>query len=296
MKKISKYGEILVIIAGICWGLIGVFTRKISVAGLNSIQVTFLRNFFAALLLFLIVLVKDKNSIRFRPKDIWMFLGTGILSIAFFNVCYFKTIEIASLSVAAVLLYTAPAMVVVMSCLFFREKMTGKKGVALLLAFVGCLFTTGILEDQKGLSAIAILVGLGSGFGYALYSIFGTVATRKYNSFTISLYTFIFAFVALFPISNVKEMTQAITETPSVMWSVICLSAISTIVPFLCYTAGLRHMEAGKASIMAFIEPLVATLCGILIFHEEITLSNMIGIAFIFLSVIILNKKESQTP
>lgn len=289
MKILNKVNELYVIIAGICWGLIGIFTRRLSAIGLNSIQITLLRNFFAALILFFIILVKDKKSIFIKLKDIWLFCGTGILSIAFFNICYFKTIEIASLSVAAVLLYTAPAMVVIMSCIFFNEKMNCRKVIALVLAFIGCIFTTGLWGGQYRLSAMAIIVGLGSGFGYALYSIFGALATKKYNPFTISLYTFVFASIALVPIGRPGEIISIFSTDVNVLKVVIGLSVISTIIPFLCYTIGLEKMEAGKASIMAFIEPLVATVCGILIYKEKVTISNAIGILLIFLSVTILN-------
>ena len=144
------------IIAGICWGIIGVFTRKMSSAGFDSIQVTFLRNLVAALELFIVVIIKDKSSLKISFRDIWMFLGTGICSIAFFNVCYFKAIELTGLSIAAVLLYTAPAMVVVMSCIFFREKMNARKIIALLLAFGGCIFTTGIIGKESNVTWLGL--------------------------------------------------------------------------------------------------------------------------------------------
>lgn len=286
-----KRGELYVIIAGVCWGIIGVFTRRMSSAGFDSIQVTFLRNLVAALELFIVVIIKDKSSLKISFRDIWMFLGTGICSIAFFNVCYFKAIELTGLSIAAVLLYTAPAMVVVMSCIFFREKMNVRKIIALFLAFGGCIFTTGIIGKESNVTWLGLLIGLGSGFGYALYSIFGTVATKKYNSYTISLYTFVFAAASLLPLCRLNDVAAIVVTHKDIIIPSVCLSTVSTIIPFVCYTKGLKEMEAGKASIMAFIEPLVATLCGIAVFHEKIALTSVIGIAMIFISVVILNVK-----
>lgn len=289
-----KRGELYVIIAGICWGIIGVFTRRMSSAGFDSIQVTFLRNLVAALELFIVVIIKDKSSLKISFRDIWMFLGTGICSIAFFNVCYFKAIELTGLSIAAVLLYTAPAMVVVMSCIFFREKMNVRKIIALFLAFGGCIFTTGIIGKESNVTWLGLLIGLGSGFGYALYSIFGTAATKKYNSYTISLYTFVFAAASLLPLCRLNDVAAIVVAHKDIIIPSVCLSTVSTIIPFVCYTKGLKEMEAGKASIMAFIEPLVATLCGIAVFHEKIALTSVIGIAMIFISVVILNVKKKS--
>lgn len=287
-----KTGEIYVITAGVCWGMIGIFTRQMSAADLDSVQVTFLRNLIAALELALLIGIRDRKNLKIDPKDIWIFLGTGVLSIAFFNVCYFKTIQMTSLSVAAVLLYTAPAMVVIMSCLFFCEKMNMRKLIALLMAFAGCIFTTGIIGDQMQISRIGILIGLGSGFGYALYSIFGTIAAKKYSSYTISFYTFVFATAALLPICRITAAASIIKENPEIILVSIGLSTLSTIVPFVCYTIGLQMMEAGKASIMAFIEPLVACICGIVVFHEKMSLFNVVGMALIFISLMLLNVKK----
>lgn len=282
-------GELFVIIAGVCWGLIGVFTRKMSESGLDAIQVTFLRNLFATIALLVVVVIWNREYLKFLLKDTWMFVGTGLCSIAFFNICYFKAIQMTSLSVAAVLLYTAPAMVVVLSRIFFKEKLSGKKILALFLAFSGCVCTTGILGTNPSISGIGMLIGLGSGLGYALYSIFGTIALKKYDTVTITFYTFFVATLGLLPFSRPTSVAGIVLKNPGIIGITICLAVFSTVLPFLCYTTGLKHMEAGKASIMAFIEPMVASICGIIIFKESLTISNLAGIALIFASLVLLN-------
>lgn len=291
MNRNEKTGMIYVAIAGICWGIIGIFTRRLGTAGLDSIQITFLRNFFAAAELFLFLFIKDKRNLRINIKDIWMFVGTGICSVAFFNICYFRTIEMTTMSIAAILLYTAPCMVMIMSCIFFKESITWQKVAALLLAFTGCLFTTGVLQSESRISGIGILIGLGSGFGYALYSIFGTVATRKYNSFTITFYTFLLASIGIGPFAHAGSLVSSISHNMEIIVISVLLATVSTVIPFICYTKGLKKMEAGKASIMAFIEPMIATICGILVFGEKFTLGNLTGVVLILASIIFLNTK-----
>lgn len=294
MKNIVQKGEVQVIIAGIFWGMIGIFTRNLSVYGLTSIQITFLRNLMAAIILFIYIYLKDKESLKIAPKDIWIFIGTGVLSIAFFNVCYFKTIEMTSLSVAAVLLYTAPAFVLVMSSIFFKEAFYLKKLFALILAFFGCFLTTGILGSNPNISSMGLIIGLGSGFGYALYSIFGTVASRKYNSYTISLYTFILATISLLPLCQISDLYMLSIKHIQILPLSIGLAVISTIIPFLCYTLGLQKMEAGRAAILAFSEPLFASIVGVVVFNEALTLTNILGILMIFLSIALVNHKTTQ--
>ena len=101
-----------VITAGCLWGLMGLFTRTLATYGVDSTGAIVLRCGIAALLFAVTLLVRDSKQFRIRLKDIWCFIGTGICSLLFFTYCYFQAITIMDLSTAAVLLYTAPSIVV----------------------------------------------------------------------------------------------------------------------------------------------------------------------------------------
>lgn len=291
----QRMAPVLIILAGICWGIIGLFSRNLSQAGLNSLQITASRCIVTAVSLVLFLLVKDREKLRIKIKDLWIFFGTGVCSIVFFNICYFTTIKMATLSVASILLYTAPCFVMIMSAFFFKERITLRKVGALILAFGGCILITGIIgSSEASISGLAILTGLGAGFGYALYSIFGSIALKKYHPFTVTAYTFIVASLSLLPFSEGYGLLTLTLHKETVLINVVLLGIMSTLIPFLLYTKGLEHMEAGKASVMAFIEPMVATLVGIFIFSEGLSAANMTGIGLIFLSVLILNLKTRQ--
>ena len=110
---------------------------------------------------------------------------------------------LTSLSAAAVLLYTAPMIVVLLSAVLFGEKLTRWKLAAMVLAFAGCVMTTGVFRENGALDPGAIITGLGAGLGYALYSIFGRYAlNRGYAPFTITAYTFLAAAVVLIPLAD----------------------------------------------------------------------------------------------
>lgn len=291
-----KKAPIFVILAGVCWGIIGIFTRTLSENGFSSIQITTSRCAVTAICLTVYLILVDKDKLKIDIKDIWYFLGTGIGSIVFFNICYFITIEETTLSVAAILLYTAPCFVVMLSAIFFKEKITFQKLIALCMAFFGCMLITGIIGGQSlKLTSVGLLTGIGSGVGYALYSIFGSIALRKYHTITVTTYTFIVATLSILPFSHVTGMTEIIINSKVVLINVLLLGIVSTLIPFLLYTKGLQNMEAGKASVMAFVEPMVATIVGIIIFGEQINIQNILGIGLIFISVILLNIRLSST-
>lgn len=291
----QRMAPVFIILAGICWGIIGLFSRNLSEQGLNSIQITASRCIVTAVCLVIFLLVKDREKLRINIKDLWIFFGTGVCSIVFFNICYFATIKIATLSMASILLYTAPSFVMIMSAFLFKEKITLRKVGALILAFGGCILITGIIGNgETSISGRAILTGLGAGLGYALYSIFGSIALKKYHPYTVTAYTFIVASLSLLPFSHGFELLTLTLHKDTTLINVLLLGIVSTLIPFLLYTKGLEHMEAGKASVMAFIEPMVATLVGILIFSEGLTAQNITGIFLIFLSVLILNLKTRK--
>ncbi|MGN0294462.1 MAG: DMT family transporter [Lachnospiraceae bacterium] len=293
----QKLAPVLVLAAGILWGTMGIFVRRLNRAGLASPEIVALRAMVTCAALFLFLLVYDRKLLKIRLKDIWCFLGTGICSIVFFNYCYFKAITMTSLSVAAVLLYTAPAMVMVMSRFLFHERFTGIRVLALILTFLGCVLVTGIAGSGDALSPAGILVGLGAGFGYALYSIFGKFAIeRGYDSFTISFYTFLAASVGILPLTDVKLLGNVVFRDGSMILFALVFGLASTVLPYLTYTIGLKYMENSKASIIASVEPVVATLLGIVVYHESMTAGGLLGVVLVLFSIVICQREPETAP
>ena len=296
-KRVRRISLMFVIMAGACWGIIGIFSKSLSEIGFSPIQIVFLRFGFSAVLLWLYILIFDRDKMKIRFKDIWMFIGTGVLSLTLFSTLYFTTIQYTTLSLAAVLLYTAPCFVLMMSAIIFREKISKAKVTALLLAFFGCVCTSGLLETAlrgnalNSVSLTGILTGVGAGFGYALYSIFGTLALKKYDTITVTAYTFLITTVTLLPFCFGKEFF-VLFQCKGTLPSVVGITLVSTLLPYLLYTQGLKFIQPGKASVLAFSEPLIATLTGLLVFREKLTIGGAAGIILIFVSIVILNTKD----
>ena len=294
-RKSSKLGIILIILAGCFWGSMGIFVRKLGTYGFSAIQIVSIRISLAALIFSLVLLIKDRRGFRISIKDIPLFLGLGFGSILFFTVCYFTAITMMSLSTAAILLYTSPVWIMLMSIFFFHEKLDRRKLIALLLAFGGCVLVSGI--SGEGMTVTGLLIGLGSGIGYGLYSILGKIALRKYSSYTVTTYTFIFAAAGSWIISQPADMIGKFSVASDFGFLIVlCFltALITAVIPFLSYTIGLESVEASKAGIIATIEPMVAMLIGILVFSEKLTFMSGAGILLILAAVVILNLKKLE--
>lgn len=128
-----------ILAAAALWGCIGVFLRGMTDLGLSSMQAMSARTVFAAVVLLPVLWFRDRSLLRLeRLSDLRYFFGTGVLSLLFFNWCYFGAIKASSMSVAAVLLYTSPIFVVLLSAACFGERVTRRKALALCCTFAGC--------------------------------------------------------------------------------------------------------------------------------------------------------------
>ena len=294
-KKINpKISALLVILAGVLWGVTSIFVKGLDGFGLNSMEIGVLRTGICTALLFFIILIYRPSLFRIKLRDIWMFIGTGLFSLVFFSICYFKTIVDAGPSIAVSLLYTSPIWVMLFSAVLFKEKLTAQKIVAIPIAVLGCALTTGIIGTGASLTPQIIITGLLSGIGYALYSVFGIYATEKYNSLTITFYTFLFAFIGFLCFTKPGEIVQKCSADSKVILLAVLIAVISSLLPYIFYTIGLNNMEASVAAVLVAVEPLVGCVIGITVFHDGASLSKIIGIALILGSIVFLNIRRKN--
>lgn len=276
-----------VLAAGILWGLIGIFNRTLMKAGLSVGSIVLIRNFGSMVLLGLLFALTDRSVFRIQWKHLPIFFGTGVVSVLLFTLCYFSCQKMCSLAIAAALLYTSPAFVVIFSAILWHEKITKKKLFALLAAFLGCTFVAGIWSGDVKVTLWGALLGIGSGLFYGLYSIFGRYALKHYKPFTVTFYTFVFAGVGALAVIRPAELTAA-AGVPGLIWVALGLVIVCTVGPYLLYTKGLAGMESGKAAILASIEPITAAVVGVTVFAEPMGLPVILGLVCILISVYLL--------
>ena len=287
-KKASQRGAYTsILLAAALWGIIGLWNRTLMAAGLSPTGIVTVRNFGGMALLAVVFAIRDRSVFRVKREHLKYFFGTGIVSVLLFTVCYFSCQRICSLAVASILLYTAPSFVVVLSAILWKEPVTKKKLLALLLTIVGCACVCGVFSGGLTVTAAGILLGLGAGFFYALYSIFGRYALAHYDSMTVTVWTFLFAGPASLLMLRPEELR--ITFSAPLSWLMAAgLVVFSTVLPYIFYTKGLSRVESGKASIMASLEPVVAALAGVLMFGEPMTAMTAVGIVLVLFGVVIL--------
>ena len=278
-------------LAAILWSTMGVFSRHFNAMGLRAFEVAQLRITVGLLCVGGFLLIFHREMFRIKLRDIWCFVGTGIISLLFFSCCYFTAIELTSLATAGVLLYTAPTFVMIISLFLFKEKLTINKVLALVLSFVGCILVSGL--GTGSVNAFGIIMGIGSGFFYALYSIFGRYAINKgYSSWTIVFYTFLFCAASCSFITDWKLLTTSIASQDVTVWIwIVGIGLVTGFLPYIFYSMGLERMESSKASILASLEPVGGALFGIFVFKEYPSFLAVIGIFLVLSAIVVLSVK-----
>ena len=277
-----------ILAAAALWGVIGLWNRNLMAAGLSPFSIVVVRNLGGCALLVLFFLFRDRSVFKVERRHLKYFFGTGVISVVLFTVCYFSCQKLCSLAVASILLYTAPSFVVLLSAVLWKEPVTKKKLLALFLTLIGCACVCGVFSGGLSVTLPGVLLGLGSGFFYALYSIFGRYALAHYPPLTVTVWTFLFAGPASLVLLRPAELAGAFGGNPGLWGTALALAVFSTAAPYIFYTWGLARTEPGRASILASLEPVVASLTGVIAFGEPMGPLTVLGILCVLAGVYIL--------
>jgi len=288
--SIQRKSELMVILAGICWGIISLFILPLAAAGLSSMQITAVRLTTAALIMTPVMLLTARDKMRVRLKDLWIFFLTGTVFTVGYAALYIYANVHGETSVAIVLLYTSPVFVVLLSVPMFHERITPVKLAAIVLTVAGCILVSGILNGVGSISPLVILCGLASGLSYALYTVFARVAMQRYESLTVTAYTLIFAMLGILPIGHLDGVIRMVPAHPEILLWGFGIGIVCMILPVFLFNAGLEHIETGKAAILVALEPVVGVIIGMTVWHESHTPMKTAGIVLVIAAIILVNR------
>ena len=294
---------LMVIASAILWGLYGTFVTILTSMGLSGNALVFLRMLATALPVGILILFTDRSALRVKKADVPLFFANGLCSLLFFTFCYTAAIKVTKIATAAALLYTAPAIVMVLSAILFGERLHARKVLCCLLAVAGCALASGLGGElfagtSAGPAAAAgapitpagFLLGLGSGLGYALYSIFSRmILNRGYTVYTNVLYSFGIAMFGFLVLACADGTVMQVFESPERTALALLCGLLTGSIAYVLYTTGMKGMETSRAAQLTTIEPVTAAILGSVLFRQPLSVWEMAGIAMVVGSVILMN-------
>lgn len=288
----KKTGFLFIILAGLCWGTSCIFVHFLSPYGFTATQMTALRGWVALLCLGIYLLLRQRHRFRIRGKELVYFVASGA-SLFGTASCYYAAMQLTSVSTAAVLLYTAPALVMLYSVFFLGERFSLGKGISLVCMLVGCGLVSGI-TDGFTFDAVGLVLGILSGVLYAAYNIFSKLEVKK-GADPVSATFYCFATISVIALVVAKPTTipaMVAIEPLTVLLLILGIGIVTFVLPYLLYTIALKEVPAGTASALAITEPMAATLYSVLFLSETLTLPAICGILLILFAVVLLSRGE----
>lgn len=286
----KKIGYLLIFLAGILWGTIGIFVKQLEREGVAPAESTFLRMSLAFLILLAVCVMKGGwKSLIIDGRALVHCTLLGIVCQGISNLFYNIAVTLVGVSVSAVLLNIAPVFTLLFSAFFFSEKITGKKFVAIVINVIGCIFTaTNGHLDFSQISIPGILYGIGSGITYGMMAIFGRMARGHADPFVMSMYSYLTGSVFLFLCTCFSQ--QPFIISGAVMTRGFLFALIPTAVAYVLYFMGLQMItEPSKAPVLSSVMTVVAALIGILLYKEKIELIGIAGIILVLSSIMLIN-------
>ena len=296
---INKIALLLPVISGAMWGSTGPFVRVIQDFGFNQATVVSSKMILTTLILFLGMFLFNRELLKIKIKDLWLFIAAGIIGMLCLNLGYNQAIDQLTLSLAAVLLSLSPIFVMFLARIFLKEKITKKKLIGTFFAIVGCTLVSGVLEGNSAGAASfwGVVLGVSAAVSYAAYTMFSKVLMDKgYNVFTVTFYATLSAAIVLLPVTDYSIIGQFVAvSTVKNSVFLIAYAVCTTVLPYVLFTVAMNHADAGKVAILgAGGEPSAAMIFGCIFFSEIPSILSITGlvITVVALAFICLPDKD----
>jgi len=290
MTQPSLRGYAFITIAACLWSTIGLLVRVLhDNYGLPALTLAFLRAGVAAILSFGAMLLVQRERFRITWRGLGLFVIYGCVGIGAFYWLYASAIVQTTVTLAVVLLYTAPAFVTLIAWRAWGEPLDPRKVVALVLAFGGCALVARAYDPtQLSLNIVGLILGLGAGLTYALFTIFSKVVVKHYSPWTALTYELLFGALFLAPLQTWNAFAPLI-EYPQAWIFLLGLVCGPTLGAIWFFTAGLRTVPASNASIFATIEPVMASGLAFLLLGERLETWQVLGGVMVIGGAVSLN-------
>jgi drug/metabolite transporter (DMT)-like permease len=280
-------GLLLIAISAASFGVMPILARFAYAAGADPVTTLWLRFGIAAVVMTALMLVRRMPFPRGRVL-LWLVL-MGTVGYAGVSLAYFTALTMASAGLVALLLYLYPALVMVLSVVFLRERLSRVKVGVLLLALVGTALTTGLVG---GASAFGILLGNVAALLYAIYILVGSHVVH--HAGTIASSTIVMIAAATSYSGMVIIHGLALPQSLPGWTAVVALALVSTVLAFVTFFAGLKLVGPITASTLTTLEPVVTVGLAAVVLSETTGMLQLCGGTLILLAAITLIRSETR--
>lgn len=299
-KKISSthLGYLFIFLAGAGWGTGGIWITQMGKLGASSLMTGFTGHLFALPMLAIAILATlGTDGFKISKRGLLFSIIMGVVTKGFFKMAYDTTIATVGVSTGAVLLYTAPVFVAILSMLVFREKLYANNYVALGMNLVGVflMVTLGNFSTLN-IAPLGVILGFTSAFLHASNTIMAKLAGDTDDSLTMAFYMLVFSTIiqGIFAQPWTPTNINLLTSGSFLFWAVINAFVTGAMANLLYLKGMSTSIDASKAPIISSVEVIVASLSGVIIFGEAMNWIGLLGIFLMLGSIYLMNMKPEE--
>lgn len=273
-------GSLQVILAGICWGSLGIFSSKLLGFGFDSFQIATLRIITAGIIISLL-LPSVLPILKKLTLPEWVnLILQSLVGVLGMTLCYFFAVGKIGVSMAVALLYTAPVFSLVLARLILGESISKKSAILGIVAVIGVGF---LMAGDKLTFNVGVIVGLLSGLCYSLYGILGKKAMAYYLPANVVFFSSVcISAVVLLCLPNTYHTYGQLFNLPSyALLFTLGLAILGTIAPYFLYMSALQKLPATRASVFTIVEPLTAILLAVVLLNQSLSILQILGVVLI---------------
>ena len=284
--------KVSLILAMVIFGTIGIFRKYIP---LPSGIVACVRGILGVAFLLVFIKIKkikmDRESIK---KHLWILLVSGGF-IGLNWVLLFESYRYTSVAVAKLCYYMAPIFVMIVSPFLLKEKLTVKKVLCVIVALIGMVFVSGVLDG--GISDVSEMKGILFGLGAA--ALYATVIMmnqklREVPTYDKTIMQLGAAAVVLIPYILFVEDLSAVVLTPLIVFMLIIVGVVHTGIAYALYFGSMNGLKAQTVALFSYIDPIVAIILSAMFLKEPMTIYSAIGAVLVLGATMISELPEKR--
>lgn len=278
---------VAVVVSAACFGTLAVLTNLAYEQGAQALPLLAWRFAIVSLLMAAYQLVRSPRALIDGAADAGKYLLLSVTGYGAASVCFFFALTEASASVVAVLLYTYPAMVAVMSAIVYRERFTASRVVALLLTFAGCALVVGLFSERSAASLAGVLLGLGAALGYSVFNLLSYRVVGRRPRIVVMTYTFGFSAVGVGVLTLATGGSLSVAGWTPALWQLLGLIVlVPTFLAVLLYLNGVKRLGPAQAAIISTTEPLFTIALAAVVLYERLSSAQLLGAGLVLAGVV----------
>lgn len=291
-------GYAMVMTAATLFAINGVVSKVILSSGLSSLRLTEVRITGAAIGLVLIVAVARPASLRVTRRELPFLAAFGILGLAFVQWLYFLAIHRLEIGIALLIQYLAPLLVALWVRFVVHRPVRRRLWLALALALFGLMLVVEIWEGGT-LDGVGVAAALAAAVAFAFYILMAEEGVKRRDAVSLSAFGFVFGalfFACIQPwwsypwhfVGEDVSLLGNLSSTQLPVWALMCwMIVLGAIVPFVLFVGSLHHIPATRASILAMLEPVVATAVAWAWLDESLGAVQVVGGVIVLAGIVL---------